>query len=124
MVQSPLAAVPAPQAQRGPRYTYKVPKSARTFPTDPESITIVPLTLEQDMHGNRLLDQSKNVFDKIKLAVVAVNGKPVAWGAEMDKAIDGMSPKCRELLGKAYAQIHAPDEKESEDFLGSLAVEA
>jgi hypothetical protein len=120
---SQLAAVPVPQTQRGPRFTYKVPASARIFPTDPESVTLVPLTLEQDMHGNRLLDQSKNVFDKIKLAVVAINGKVLSWGPEMDKAIDGMSPKCRELLGRAYAQIHAPDEAEAEDFLGSRSVE-
>lgn len=122
MSEAALKAVPAQHA-RGPRYVFKIPASARMLEADPQEVTLVPLTLEQDMHGNKLVDQSKSIYDKIKLSIVAVNGSPISWGAALDSAVDSMSPKCRDLIARAYMQLHAPSDDEASDFLASMRAE-
>lgn len=122
MANANLAPVPEGQMTRGPRYTYKFPAAARLLETDPSSVTLVPLTLEQETHGNRLVEQSKNFFDKILLAVVAVDGRTVNWN-EASSALDRMSPKVRDLIGRAYIHLHSPSDEESADFLGSVQLD-
>jgi hypothetical protein len=120
---SALAAVSDKKAS-APRYTWQVPKAARLFETDPESITLTPLTFEQDTHGNKLVASSGNIYDKIKLCVTAIDGKPVDWaGGATDKIVDSMSPPVRELLARAFTKLHLPSDEDEKDFFASVQVD-
>jgi hypothetical protein len=107
---------------RGPRYTFTIPDKLRTE-GDPKSITFVALTLEQELMGNKLLEKSGNVFDKVQLAIVGINGQPVDWGSgQTDVVLGKCSPKVRELILHGYSKIHTADKADSDSFLATMEV--
>lgn len=124
MGEQNVTPLPAAQgARRGPRFTYSFPKKLR-LQGDPESITFVHLTLEQDMDGNKLVEKTKNPFDKVKMAIVAFNGQPVDWASgRIDEIVSKASPKIRELILAAFIACSQPTEAEKNDFLEQVTAE-
>ena len=61
-------------------------------------------------------------YECLKHSVVEADGVKIAWDAGgKDLFLDRLSPKCRDLLLRAYAAIHIPKEKETEDFLANMS---
>lgn len=118
-----LQAVPAPSPRKLPRHTFTIPESVRTK-NDPSTITIQELSLEQDMHGQKLIEKSKNPYDKVKLSIVAADGKPLDWGkGEVDSLFESMSARARDLVSRAFIKVHTVEDSEASDFLDSQTVE-
>jgi hypothetical protein len=116
--------IAAPTPVRGPRYTFTIPPKARTSAEDPESITLVALTMDQELMGNTLVVKSNNPWEKVKLSLAALDGKAVDWGTgQVDTALGKMSPKIREFVIAAFRQIHLPTEDETTNFLESVRVD-
>lgn len=108
----------------GPKFTFKLPESARLFPTDPKSVTIAPLTLAQDIEGNKAFEASRNIMDKVKMAIVAIDGKPADWvGGGLDAQLEACSPPTRELIGQAFLKIHTPAKEDVDSFLAGMVTE-
>lgn len=121
MGQETAALKPAQPAQ--PRYTYTIPEKRRSS-ADPKNITLVALTLSQEMHANKLVEQTGNAYEKVKMAIVAVDGRPVNWATdEAEEMLNRISPVVREFILKAYMDIHVPTDDETADFLASRKIE-
>lgn len=102
------------------RFTFTIPGSVRVT-GDPMTITLVPLTLKQDLDGNKLMER-EGAWGKVKMALSQVDGRPVNWASgEVDEVIESMSPPVRELVMAAYIRIHMPPGQAVDDFLGSMA---
>jgi hypothetical protein len=106
------------------KFTFTLPPASRLFDTDPETVTITPLTLEQDLQGGKLVGASKNPMDKVKMAIAALDGKPVDWvNGGLDTQIDAMSPPARSLLISAFMRVHNPNEDSEKSFLESMTTQ-
>jgi hypothetical protein len=115
-----LAAVPAAKPAQA-RYTFTVPAKARMFEADPATVTMVPLTMDQDMQGSKMFDQTKNPYQKIALGIVAVDGKPVSWvDGQVDSLIAKWSPPVRDLVAKAHFKLNQATDEDAASFLGSM----
>lgn len=121
------SAQPIPAAKKGgpgQRYTFTFPPDARLFANDPTSVSIAPLSLEQEIDGNKLLDKTNNAFDKVKMSIVAVNGKPVSWiNGEVDTVIERASPPVRDLIMAGFMKIHNASQADRAAFLGTMTLE-
>lgn len=106
----------------GPKYTFTFPDSARLLDTDPKTITIAPLTLAQELEGNKVAEAGNNVFAKVAMSICAIDGKAVDWvGGGLDAAIEKCSPKVRDLIMRAYLKVHMPAQEDTAAFLDSMA---
>lgn len=111
-------------SSKGPKYTFRMPLRSRILPTDPESITLKLLTLEEELQGNKLVESSKNLLEKVALALVAVNGRAVNWASgSVDTLVGSWSPPCRQLLIAAYTSIHLPNDEDTTSFLATVMTE-
>lgn len=115
--QFPVDQVKQPVA----KYRFTIPKSSRTKEADPESVTFIELTLEQDLGSSTALETDP--FAKIKMAIFAVNDKPLDWvGGGTDRFFSSVSSKVREHLVQAFIDVNQTTLQEKESFLGSKKV--
>ena len=109
-------------------YTFPVPDKAQAD-VGVASLGLVKLTLdEEDRAYESMKGTSVGAAIRMKLALARaslqeINGKPIAAIDEKrDMALDGLSPKARELLVLAYAKLHAVEQDLSASFLAGMTV--
>jgi hypothetical protein len=115
--QFPVETTKAPVA----KYRYLIPKSSRMKDADPSSVTLIELTLAQDLGAATALETDP--FAKIKMAIFAVNDKPLDWvSGGADRFFESVSAKVREHLVQAFIDVNQTSATEKESFLASKTV--
>lgn len=124
MAASSGGAVAIVPAAPRPRYTYRIPQKARMFANDPESVTMQPISIDEEQTAIRVSEATKNpvVYEFIKHSIVSVNGRQAGW-EEREKMLERASPAVRRLLLKAYDEIHSVAPEVEADFLSSRLME-
>ena len=109
------------------RHTFKIPAAVAgdsEFRNPGKSISLVKLNLGQDIQANKLVVQKDSIFEKVKMALVAIDGKAADWSTgETDDAVERWSPAMRELAFAAFQKLHRPSTEDEKDFLESAVVE-
>lgn len=116
----------APKVSSRPRFTFKVPESARLFPEDPTSVTLVPVTIEEEQMALKTSEANKTPLghELAKMSVVAANGKALDWaGGERDSFFGKCSPPVRQLLMTAWSNVNVPKKEIEDDFLASRVMD-
>ena len=107
-------------------FTFKFPKKIQN-PESPESVGLIELTSEEEIEvGRRVTDvmSSELVFELVKRSLYQANGKLIDRAGFGENTIwKTFSAKQRNVVISAYRKIHAPDDEEMRDFLGSMAIE-
>jgi hypothetical protein len=119
---SPQGAAQALTAGR-PKYQFKIPEKARVWTTDPAVVVLREITLAEEQSANTSAGGFgyKFTMECVKHSIVSADGRAITWEAgQKDIFLEGLSPKVRDLLTRAYGRIHQPVEEESEDFFGSM----
>lgn len=105
-------------------YTYTVPKK---LGTSTNTIGMVELTADDELAATKRArgDATQLAFELTKQSLVQVNGIDVGLGdGSVDAAFNKMSPKVRNLVMHAYAQLNAPGDGDAESFLASQEANA
>jgi len=127
-IATKLKSLDTPAADTRPRHTFKVPEKSRQFPTDPKSITFVPIRVQDEQDAMKVAEAkgSPAAFqpELVRRSVVAVDGRAIDWGAGDDAWFDNCSAKVRELVYKAYRKVNENEAEETAAFLASLVIEA
>jgi hypothetical protein len=108
-----------------PRFKYKIPEAARSWPSDPVEIVMRQITLGEEQAAAQVAGEQgyKFAWEATKHAIVSADGRPITWDdGGKERFIEGCSPKVRELLLKVYRRIHQPTPEVDADFFGSEAV--
>lgn len=115
------AAASRPKRQR-PRFTYDIPKDVRTFEADPSTITLTPVTVEEEKMAIQAARANNTQVDHelLKLSLVEADGRPLDWaGGVRDDVFEGASPKVRQLMIEAWQDVNTPTREQTKSFLAS-----
>ena len=111
---------------RFPRHTYTLPETTRELESDPSTVTLRQLTIEEEQAALAAA-KAKNVdfsYEGAMRSLVAADGKPLTWtGDEVERFFRGLSNKVRDCVVQAFQRLAIPTRKESEDFLASEKIE-
>lgn len=113
-----------------PETRFEIPESSRTYPTDPKSVTMRPLTLREEMEAEKAAaamggTRRAEAAELVRRMVVAVDDKPVDWGSTGPNGpewYERCSPKVRDIIAGAYLPLNVPSEEERQAFLASRRV--
>lgn len=123
-----LASMGAAPVDSRPRHKFTIPEKSRQFPTDPKSITFVPIRVEDEQDALKVAEAkgSPRSFqtELVRRSVVAVDGKPIDWSKGDDSWLEKASPKVREFVYLGYRKVNENEAEEKDAFLGSLEIEA
>lgn len=122
--QNPQTAVSALEASR-PRFSFKIPESARQLASDPHTVVLRMPTVADDLRASSVAQDSREAlgYERLKNALDEVDGRKVTWeNDEKDRVVEACSPKVRQFLGMAYTKAFSPNNDEMEAFLGSMAI--
>jgi hypothetical protein len=143
MAETPnLQAAASALTARLPRHTFTFPpdkfvvgkdgqqiliyKSPRELDTDPTTVTIRQLTVEEEM-ATMAASRVKNVdfsYEATMRAVVAADGKPITWENDQKESFyRGLSSMVRDLVIQSFQKISLPSKALSDDFLAIEKVE-
>jgi len=116
---------PVQEAAKGftrPVHVFDVP---RVVDSEHKNVGLIELTADEELvatkrsHG----DTMRLAYELAKQSLVEVNGQPVsAADGSVDAAFNKMTPKLRQLVLGAYAELHAPPEEASQAFFKSRKV--
>lgn len=108
-----------------PSYKFTVPDTARQFETDPASITMVPITADEERRANEVADGTKSplAYELVRQAVKAINGKDVDWNTNEPEWLERCSPKVRQLVFEAFSRVNRPADEDAAAFLASQQIE-
>lgn len=105
-----------------PIYRFKVPTS---IPGEIRSIGLVELTADEEIQIEARCKgvPEKRAVEIAKAAVWELNGKRIGNAeGELDKAWNGMSPKLRSLVNRAWIKLHIANDEETGFFEESMTV--
>lgn len=90
-----------------------------------KKVGLIELTADEELQATRRSrgDTHRLAYELAKQSLSEVNGEKVGLAnGSVDKAWNDMSPKIRNLVLTAYAELHAPPENAAEAFLKSRKV--
>ncbi len=108
-----------------PKFTFKIPESARLLETDPHTVTLQSITIGEENQASASVKSSGGPlgYELVKHSLIAADGKVVSWEAgEKERFLEGCSSKVRTLIMGAFEKIHSPEKKDSDDFFNSMTV--
>lgn len=126
MAKDTVPSLTPPKAPSRPRFTFKVPESARLSQDDPTSVTLVPVTIEEEQMALRASEANKTPLghELAKMSLVAANGKVLDWAnGERDALFGKCSPQVRQLVLTAWSNVNVPKPEVEQDFLASRQME-
>ena len=123
--EDPGMAMPQYERPTRARYTYDFPKTI-TRVSGIKKITVVELTAQEELMATKRCNN-----DPIRLAyemglqcLVAIDGKEVSLvDGTADKAWETMHPQARQLVMRAYNELHNVQQNDVTDFLKSRSTE-
>lgn len=125
--------MPLTSGDERPKFTFDIPAEERLFPTDPSSITLVPLRVSEEMEADKVAMagprdadvETLRGLELIRRAVVMIDGKAVNWASPLGAEwLERCSPPVRSRVRQAYNRVHMPRVKNDDDFFGSMRVES
>lgn len=122
-------ATKAPPKLQRPETTFKVPAGCRVFPDDPKTITMVPISLQEELEAHAIIaSQGKGVaalnYEQAKRSVCKLDGKPIDWGTTAPEWLERASPQVRDLVVEGFAVVSRAKPKDVSDFLASAVTQA
>lgn len=105
-----------------PVYEYDIPEK---LGGDVRSIGLVELLANEELMAVKRSggDSFKLAYELAKQSIAEVNGQKISLAdGAVDSLFNNMGSQVRNLVLQAYAQIHAPAEDVSSDFLQSRKV--
>jgi hypothetical protein len=121
-----LAQAAAAAESRVPRYTFTIPETSRTRPTDPKTVAIRELLYMEEKAGYKAADNGGNnwQYECAMRALYACDGKKLTWdNDEKQTRFESLSQPVRDLVVSAYLKFCVPSKKDREDFFNSVEVE-
>lgn len=116
------------QSANRTKYTFKVPEASRTWASDPSTITMVELTLNEEQQASKSarVKEDSVAYALAVRSLVGFDGKTLTWeGNEKERAVERCSPKVRALILQAFQKLHVPADKgEVDAFLDSMSAQA
>lgn len=114
-----MSTLAAPPALSRPLITYTIPERFRQFPTDPTSVALRPLTVREELEAGKSALASSNPdgalsIELLRQSVFSVNGKQVDWGTADPQWLEATSPRCREILLKAFLRVNRVTESKED----------
>ena len=109
-------------ASARPVYRYTVPPK---LSGDIKSVGLVQITCDEELRATKRSrnDSHRLAYELTQQALVEANGNKLSEAdGSRDSVWSKMSPKVRNLVLLAYAQLHSPEDDESSDFLKSQEV--
>lgn len=125
MKTPPTDLAPRPEKKR-PRFTFAIPESARLSPDDPRKVTLVPVTLAEELMAQKAAEASKSPvgYELAKMSIIAVDGKPLDWASgARETFLETVSAPVRQLVMAAYVRVNNPAPEAEKDFLASMLTE-
>jgi hypothetical protein len=127
VIATKLAAIDAPKQDNRPRYKYSIPEKSRQFPTDPKSVTFVPLRVEDEQDALKVAEAKGSTrsfqAELVRRSVVALDGKTINWEKGDDAWLERVSPKVRELIYIGYRKANENADEEKAAFLAGEEIE-
>jgi len=105
-----------------PIYSYAIPASIADGVT---SVGLMELTAHEEIMSTKRAsgDAFRLAYELAKQSLCEVNGQPVSLAdGSVDTAFDKMPAKVRNLVLRAYAEIHTTNEDVAADFLKARQV--
>lgn len=117
-----------PKLQR-PETTFKVPAKCRVFPADPQTLTMVPISLQEELDAHAVVaSQGKGVaalnYEMAKRSVSALDGKAIDWSGTGPEWLERASPQVRDLLVEGFAKVSRATQEDVRDFLASAVTKS
>jgi hypothetical protein len=87
-----------------------------------KTVGLVELTAEEELNATKRAqgDGLRLAYEMTKISLVEIDGKTLVRSeGDTDAAFERMHPKVRSLVVSAFNSLHAPDDKETLDFLKS-----
>jgi hypothetical protein len=109
-----------------PEVTFKIPQSARTKETDPESLTFEPITMGQELEAAKVAETKGGgglavTYECVRRSVTKVNGKTVDWSGTGPEWMEKAGQKVLTLAVRGYKKVNDPDASETASFLESAS---
>lgn len=108
-------------------YTFTVPETCRVWDSDPETIGLVELTVDDERRASKRAraNNTSVAYELAKESLVASDGKAVTWKSnQKELVLEGSSPKVRALILEGFQHLHVPEEKgEKGAFLSSMSAQ-
>jgi hypothetical protein len=107
------------QGQAREIYEFDVPESLRNELVK-ESVGMQKLRGNDEVEATKRAhgDSVRLAFELVKLSLIEVDGRRLKRGDGEDETVwNNMEPMLRQLLLAAYAELHTPDDKVTENFL-------
>lgn len=112
-------------AKKHRTFTFKIPKSARVAPEDPQTVTLRELT-PSDIEMARKLGRgqdNKASHEAMKMSIFQVDGVEVDHSEDQAAYYWNVwSAKVRTLITTGWEKIHTVEEAVEQDFLDSMVV--
>ncbi len=102
-------------------FTFDIPEKFRNEAAR-ETVGMVKLTGAEEELASRKArnDTTRLAYELVRTSIFKIDGRVINRGnAEGDKLWNRIDPKLRQLLLAAYADLHTPEDDETEDFLES-----
>jgi hypothetical protein len=92
-----------------------------------KQVGLIELTADEELMATKRSrqDNVRLAYELAKQSLTEINGNKISIAdGSADKAWNEMSPKLRNLVIRAYAELHAPPDEEADDFLKSRKARA
>lgn len=101
-----------------PEYTCKIPKSAKSWPTDPDSIVLRSYTVAQEEDAASVAKSGTDLeHELLQRSCITVDGQP---NNQAFNFLEKCSPKVRRLLRLALNKFNMPTDEEEKAFLAAV----
>jgi len=108
-----------------PVYTYAIPNKL-SRESGISSVSLTELTAEEELMASKRSrnDAFKLASELTKTSLVMVDGKRMSMAdGSADAAWNTMHPKVRQLVMRAYSQLHSVEDEDESSFLTSCQVD-
>ena len=91
--------------------TYTIPEAFRQFETDPKAVTMRPLSVREEIQAAKAarlteVPDTALPYELLRASVVKLNGEQIDWSTSAPQWVEACSPKCREMLMKAFLRLN------------------
>ena len=112
------ASIARQQSEARVKHAFTLPDSARSA-SDPKVIVLQEITMLEEKLAAKNAEVNKQLaYESLKYSLYSADGVVIPW-EKIDSFLGGCSPRCRDLLLKAYLATHYAKDVDTESFLAS-----